>query len=109
MDIELPLAIARYFAADQSSDGADIGEVFAEHAVVRDERQTYTGREAIRQWKAAASAKYSYAAQPFALAEDGEARVVTAHLVGNFPGSPIDLRYRFTLDGDKIASLEIAP
>jgi hypothetical protein len=33
---------------------------------------------------------------------------VTSHLVGDFPGSPVDLRYFFVLDGDKIASLEIS-
>ena len=33
--------------------------------------------------------------------------VVTSHLVGNFPGSPVDLRFFFKLEGDKIASLEI--
>jgi hypothetical protein len=33
--------------------------------------------------------------------------VVTCHLAGNFPGSPIDLRYMFVLAGDKIASLDI--
>jgi hypothetical protein len=31
------------------------------------------------------------------------------HLVGNFPGGPVDLRFFFTLAGDKIASLEIFP
>lgn len=35
--------------------------------------------------------------------------IVTAHLTGNFPGSPVDLRYAFTLSGDKIARLEIVP
>jgi hypothetical protein len=35
--------------------------------------------------------------------------VVTSHLVGNFPGSPVDLRYFFKLEGDKIASLKIIP
>jgi len=34
---------------------------------------------------------------------------VTSHLVGDFPGSPMNLRYRFTLERGKIASLEIAP
>jgi hypothetical protein len=28
-------------------------------------------------------------------------------LAGNFPGSPIELDFVFTLDGDKITSLEI--
>lgn len=35
--------------------------------------------------------------------------VVTAHLVGDFPGSPTDLRYFFVLEDDKIADLEITP
>jgi hypothetical protein len=33
--------------------------------------------------------------------------VVTSRLTGNFPGSPVDLRFFFELEGDKIASLEI--
>jgi hypothetical protein len=35
--------------------------------------------------------------------------VVTSRLTGNFPGSPLNLRFFFGLDGDKIASLEIIP
>jgi isoquinoline 1-oxidoreductase beta subunit len=50
-----------------------------------------------------------YTSEPFACeAKDGKI-VVTSHLVGNFPGSPVDLRYFFKLEGDKIASLEIIP
>jgi hypothetical protein len=32
---------------------------------------------------------------------------VTGHVSGNFPGSPVDLRYAFVLDGERIARLEI--
>jgi hypothetical protein len=35
--------------------------------------------------------------------------VVSSRLTGNFPGSPVDLRFIFRLEGGKIASLEIAP
>ena len=34
---------------------------------------------------------------------------VTARVTGDFPGSPVDLRYRFRLEGAAIARLEIAP
>ena len=44
-----------------------------------------------------------------AVAEDDGRTVVSSHLVGNFPGSPVDLRYAFRFDGDRIAELEIAP
>ena len=46
---------------------------------------------------------------PFAIEEAGDASIVTAHLAGDFAGSPLDLHYAFVLDGDKLASLEIKP
>ena len=107
MTIKLPNAIAEYFASDKEGDALTILECFTQEAVVVDEGNTYSGREAIRQWVANASTKYTYTAEPFALAEDAGRIVVTSHLVGNFPGSPVDLRYLFVLNGDKIAELEI--
>jgi hypothetical protein len=47
--------------------------------------------------------------EPFSCAEKEGKTVVTSHLVGNFPESPVDLRFFFKLEGDKIASLEIIP
>jgi hypothetical protein len=61
----------------------------------------------IAQWKTDSSSKYTYTSEPFATEDKAGKIVVTSHLVGNFPGSPVDLRYFFVLDGDKIASLEI--
>lgn len=109
MTIILPDAIAAYFAADKNGDAETISECFTQDAIVIDEGNTYTGRDAIRQWMANASTQYTYMVEPFALSEEGGRKVVTSHLVGNFPGSPVDLRYFFVLDGDRIAELEIVP
>lgn len=109
MTIELPEAIARYFATDKKGNAQAISQCFTQNAVVVDEGNTYEGREAIRQWMANASTQFTYTVEPFALAQDGERIVVTSHLVGNFPGSPVDLRYFFVLEGDEIAALEIVP
>jgi hypothetical protein len=35
--------------------------------------------------------------------------IVTSEVSGNFPGSPLELRYAFILERGKIASLEISP
>jgi len=107
MAIELPGRIAAYFAADRSKDAEAVVRCFAEDAKVTDEGHTYVGIDAIRRWKTEASAKYTYTVEPFAIAVDGDRTVVTAHLSGDFPGSPIDLRYAFKLVGDPIASMEI--
>lgn len=109
MTIELSGVIAEYFAADKKGNAEAISKCFTQNALVVDEGNTYTGRDAIRQWMANASTQYSYTVEPFALAQEGGRTVVTSHLVGNFPGSPVDLRYFFVLEGDKIAELEIVP
>lgn len=109
MTIELPGAIAGYFAADATKDAARVARCFTQDAVVRDEGKTHRGREAIRSWKANTSTAYSYTVAPFAIATEGGRTVVTSRLEGNFPGSPINLRYFFVLDDDEIAGLEIIP
>lgn len=109
MSIELPYAIDAYFSADKKGNAQAVAEVFTQDATVIDEGNIYTGRHAIRQWIANASTQYSYTVKPLDIAEDGQRTIVTSHLVGNFPGSPVDLRYFFVLRGDKIAGLEIVP
>ena len=105
--IELPPAIAGYFAADRDRDAATISRHFTEHAVVQDEGKLHTGREAIRTWMSDSWAKFSATTEPFAIADQGPATVVTSHVEGDFPGSPIDLRFHFVLEGDLIAKLEV--
>jgi hypothetical protein len=107
-DLHLPEPIAAYFDADRR-DGEAVACCFTQQAVVKDEGQTHHGPEAIKAWKTAASAKYSYTSVPFAIEQKDGWSIVTSRLTGNFPGSPIDLRYRFRLERGKIAHLEIAP
>jgi len=106
MSITLPAAVSAYFAADRSN-GDTVALCFTEDAVVIDENRTHRGRDAISRWREEAARKFSYVVDPFAVSGDDNPVVVTAHLTGNFPGSPIDLSYRFTLEDDRIARLEI--
>ncbi|MFU7527389.1 nuclear transport factor 2 family protein [Qipengyuania sp. ASV99] len=107
MTLDLPDPIARYFAADKRADAAALAACFTPDATVIDEGNSYVGRDAIRQWMANASTQYSYTAEPFALDQQDGKIVVTSHLEGNFPGSPVDLRYLFAIERDLIAALEI--
>lgn len=106
MTINLPTPIAAYFAAD-SRDGQAVADCFTTQAVVKDEARTHIGRAAIRTWKAESAGRYTYTSAPFAVTDQDGQIVVTSHVAGDFPGSPIDLRYFFILEGDKIRSLEI--
>jgi len=108
MTLDLPGPIAAYFAADKE-DGAAVARCFTEDAVVKDEGRTYRGRAAIRQWKEEASARYQYTSEPLASEPRDGTVVVSSRLTGTFPGSPVNLRFFFVLEGDQIASLEILP
>ena len=108
MTLELPKPIAAYFTADKG-DSEGLSQCFTETSVVKDEGHTYQGRAAIKQWKSDASTKYQYMCEPFACEQKDGKVVVTSQLTGNFPGSPVNLRFFFGLEGDKIASLEIIP
>lgn len=107
MPLDLPESISLYFAADRG-DGEAVARCFTDHAVVKDEGQIYNGLAAIKQWKTDASRKYTYTSVPFACEEENGKTIVTSRLTGNFPGSPVDLRYFFGLEGNKIAFLEIS-
>lgn len=107
MSIALPAAISRYFEADRGRDAKLVALCFSDNATVRDEGHVYNGPDEIRQWKAGSSKKYSYTTTAITIAQEHGRTVVTSHVEGDFPGSPVDLRYFFRLEDDKIAELEI--
>ena len=106
--LNLPEPIAAYFEADRRN-GAAVAGCFTNGGVVIDEGQTHVGLAAIEDWKTAASAQTSYVVEPLRLEQQDHACIVTGRVTGNFPGSPVDLRYSFALEHGKIASLEITP
>ncbi|MCJ8151332.1 nuclear transport factor 2 family protein [Shinella sedimenti] len=108
MTIKMPESIAAFFIADRDGGPDELAAVFTENAIVKDAGETLVGHEAIRQWKVDYTHKYGpTTTDPFFIAtEDGRTQV-TAHVAGDFPGSPVDLRYFFVIAGDRIAELEI--
>ncbi|QEG01566.1 hypothetical protein Mal15_56430 [Stieleria maiorica] len=108
MTLKLPEPVAGYFKADESN-GEAVARCFTGDAVVKDEGHTYRGRQAIQKWKEDASTKYVYTCEPLKSEQREDQCVVTCRLTGNFPGSPVALKYVFEFEGEQIASLEIAP
>jgi hypothetical protein len=107
MTIKLPKAIEAYFDADRDGGPEAIAATFTENGIVKDKGQTHQGRDAIRDWMADEAQQYSYTVEPFLITIENGKIQVTAHASGDFPGSPIDLRFFFVLAGDKVAELEI--
>jgi Uncharacterized conserved protein len=107
MPTELPKPLAAYFAAVNTRDIDAMLAPFAESATVKDEGQERRGRAAIREWIVETTTKYGVTIEVLEVAGMAPNITVTGHVSGNFPGSPIDLRYAFILDGQRIARLEI--
>jgi ketosteroid isomerase-like protein len=105
---ELPAPIAGFFA-HQTTDAEVVARYFTEDGVVVDERQEHHGRAAIEAWNASANAKYKFTTEVLAAEAEGERLTVRAQVTGTFPGSPVELSFRFTLAGPLIGRLEIAP
>lgn len=80
---------------------------FNQGAVVRDEKRERQGISAIREWAAEVSEKYHPTVEALDVVETKGGTVLTGRVSGNFPGSPIELRYAFTLSGGRIERLEI--
>ena len=107
MSVSLPAAIAAYFEAAHRTDTALLTQCFAPDAVVQDEGRMHRGHDAIAAWKMAARQKFDYTVEPIGVSADGDRVIVAANVVGNFPGSPVQLDHVFRLASDQIASLEI--
>ena len=103
--LNLPEPIQAYFDAERRDD--QIAHCFTRDAVVEDEGHAYTGPAAIQAWKTTASQKYTSTSEPIACTQEGGVTVVISHTVGNFPGSPLDLRYAFRLERGKIATMTV--
>src|SRR5215213_7721153 len=107
MNINVPGPVARYLAADNAKDTEMLGLCFREDAVVRDEGREHRGIAAIKAWHREANAKYRYVLEPLDAATSGPAVVVRARVTGDFPGSPVEPRFNFTVSDDRIVALVV--
>lgn len=106
MNVKLPDAVAAFFEADRRNGDA-VAHCFTPLGIVVDEGITYEAHASIAAWRNNAATQYEYTVDPFQVTIAGEKIIVTSHVAGTFPGSPVDLTYTFVLSGDKIAHLEI--
>ncbi|KUJ44845.1 nuclear transport factor 2 family protein [Micromonospora maris] len=107
---ELPTVITAYLRAHEARNTETAVRAFAADAVVTDEGHTYRGRDEIRSWLSNAGSQYTYTTEFVGAHRIGAAQFdVLQHLEGNFPGGSADLHYLFTLEGDSITRLTIAP
>ena len=109
MPLPLPKPIELFMAPANTHDVEALADCFAAHATVRDKGQGQTIKDLkpIRTRRLETRETCRLAVEPVAVTARDATTVVGTKLTGDFPGSLITLDFVFTLDGGKIATLEI--
>ena len=105
-----PPVIQTYLDAAAAPDYEALVSCFTTDASVLDDGKTYRGRAEIRAWREELASSFDYTVQVIDAVETGDSQhLVSTRVAGNFPGSPVDLRSRFTLVDGLRDRLELAP
>jgi ketosteroid isomerase-like protein len=107
--LKLEAPIKSYIEAANAQDAGTVARCFTDDGLVTDEGRERRGTAAIRDWAEEVSRKYRPTVEPLSAVAVNGRTVVTGRVSGDFPGSPVDLRYDFSIDGQKITRLEIMP
>lgn len=105
MPLNLPDAIHRFFVVG-AFDITIINQCFDPEALVIDEQQQHAGHTEIAHWRKSTGERYRYVAEPLSVARASEKPVIIARVVGDFPGSPAELRYAFALTDGTTSQLD---
>jgi hypothetical protein len=106
----VPDVIRRYFALDAEREIDPIVALFTDDATVVDEGETRRGTAAIRAWQTGPASRYTYTTDVLDTHTlTADRFVVTGRLTGNFPGGTAELKWDFTVTGDRISQLVISP
>lgn len=108
MSLLMPAIVGDYFNAENHHDSDAVAQCFSANGVVHDDGHAHAGHAAIKAWKEAGSKQYGATISPTSADMQGARCLVTCSVSGSFPGSPLALRFVFSLAGDRIATLEIS-
>ncbi|MER6694511.1 nuclear transport factor 2 family protein [Streptomyces minutiscleroticus] len=99
--------VEEYFAAATDPDHERYFALFGDDAVVHDDGRTHRGLAAVRRWRGEVpSVRYDLREVTGPAAACG----AVAEISGDFPGSPVTLRFAFERDAQgKITTLDIEP
>lgn len=107
MKNKLPKLIENYVTASNSHDLKSFLSCFTDTATVLDEGKTLQGQKAIANWFTETRGKYKFTTEPISVEEKKNEMLLTAKVTGDFPGSPVTLKYRLEIDNNRIQDLRI--
>ena len=103
--MNLPKVVQELVKTQNNFDSSAYAQCFTETAVVFDEGKTHTGRKEIEQWIDKANKDYRATMEPLEYSETEQ--ILTTKVSGNFPGSPIMMKYHYEFEDGLIQALKI--
>ncbi|WP_437879413.1 nuclear transport factor 2 family protein [Pseudomonas sp. LRF_L74] len=103
MSLPLPQPIAAYLAAANASEGLSAAALFASDGVIHEDGFSHVGTDAVAAWVAGSQRRV----EVVGLTAMAGRVLASVSVSGAFIGSPQARRYAFTLQGERIASLEV--
>lgn len=104
---QLPTTIRTFLDAQEARDADAALARLSPGAVISDVGESFSDEDGLRRFVTEAGAEFTVTTEITRVRRDGETWVVAHHLAGDFPGGTADLDYRFVLDGERIARLDI--
>jgi hypothetical protein len=105
--MKLPEVLAQLLVAGNAQNSTAFALCFSEDARVHDEGKIHSGRKEIESWIADANERYHATNQFISYTEVGEDGIMEVNTAGDFPGSPLVLKYHVRINKDKIEYLKI--
>ena len=91
-------AAQRYFELMEESDKSLVLSVFAPDAIVLDDGHRYVGHQEIHRWLTGPASEFTTTSTWLSAEQTADTSSAKIRLAGDFPGSPVTLHYRLTMD-----------
>lgn len=104
---DIPEVVSAYFDADQVNDVDALNQIFSDVATVEDENIQHHGIVEIRTWWLTVKEKYEHFLKALEVSNTDHISTVLTQVSGNFPNSPVTLKFQFTVENGKVVKLRI--
>lgn len=105
--MKLPALIDSLVKAQNEHNSTKYADCFSEGATVRDEGQTYSGKNDIKLWNEETNKKYQTVLKPLVFEQTSKGGILIATVSGNFPGSPLPIGFHFEIVDELIQFLSL--
>ncbi len=101
--------LANFVKANNDRNIDSVTACYSKDAVVYDDGQIMRGTDEIRQWIAGLFQKFQYVVTTTSVRGATNGAILTATIIGNFPGGHVSLDYHCRTLGDKFEVMVILP